>query len=81
MRPHVNKAFDAAIKRLGGPITAAKAMDITPAAVSRFATGDRPLPLERCVELEQLSGVACELLRPDKLKFWTYLRSTKRPEA
>lgn len=51
----------------GGHSAIARALGITRAAVSQWATGVRPIPEERCpaIECATSGAVTCEELRPD----------------
>lgn len=42
-------------------------IDAHSADMSRWVTGDRPVPIERCAAIERATGgiVKCEKLRPD----------------
>lgn len=52
---------------LGGQASLARAMGVQPPTVNQWAKGDRPIPAERCPQIEQLTkgSVRCEDLRPD----------------
>lgn len=60
---------------LGGQASLARAMGVQPPTVHQWAKGDRPIPAERCPQIEQLTrgGVRCEELRPDVN--WAVLRA------
>lgn len=51
-------------------------LDIPPVLISQWANGVRPIPAERCLEIEKITegAVMCEELRPDV--DWAYLRGT-----
>lgn len=74
-----NGALASAVDVLGGVSALATALDISSAAVHQWLNGDRPLPLERCAEIERMTNgtVTCEELRPDKADFFRHFRSTK----
>lgn len=59
---------------LGGQARLARAMGVQPPTVNQWVKGDRPIPAERCPQIEQLTkgGVKCEELRPDVN--WAVLR-------
>lgn len=52
----------------------AAALNVPPSRISEWRTGVRPVPAERCPEIEKATGgaVTCEELRPDV--DWAYLR-------
>lgn len=54
----------------------ARLLGVTPSTVNQWTTGYRPVPAERCPEIEKLTqgAVRCEELRPDV--DWAYLRGT-----
>lgn len=56
----------------------AKALDVVPSLVSMWATGNRKVPMEWCLEIEHLTAgqVTAEELRPDVK--WTRFRKPKR---
>lgn len=53
-----------------------RAIGVTPVLISQWANGHRPIPAERCPEIEKATSgeVTCEELRPDV--DWAYLRGT-----
>lgn len=65
-------AFEEAVTKFGGLSAMARHFNLTPWAVSKWKTR---VPAERCPELEKLTGIRCERLRPDI--DWAVLR---RPE-
>ncbi len=65
-------AFEEAVAKFGGLSALARHFNLTPWAVSKWKTR---VPAERCPELEKLTGIRCERLRPDI--DWAILR---RPE-
>ncbi|MGQ5524889.1 transcriptional regulator [Chitinimonas sp. PSY-7] len=54
-------------RMLGGQRVLAERMKVTPSTVSYWASGKYPVPVQRCIELEQLSGGCYKRhqLRPD----------------
>lgn len=56
-----------AIEILGGTNATARAIGVSAQAVSQWADGGRPVPIERCVEIERLTSgaVTRKDLRPD----------------
>jgi len=65
------------VKPAGAQAALARLLDVPPVLISQWVRGKRPIPLERCGEIEQAteSAVTCEEMRPDKVVLWTYLRS------
>lgn len=61
---------------VGGQTKLAKLLNVTPPAISQWVKGTRPVPAERCLEIERITGgvVRCEELRPDVN--WAVLRGT-----
>jgi len=68
----VKKAVDA----VGGVTALAKHLHVTPPTVHQWISGVRPIPAERCPQIERATGgaVRCEELRPDV--DWAVLRGT-----
>lgn len=66
---------------LEGQADLARAMQIKPSTVNQWIKGVRPVPAERCPQIERLTNgaVRCEELRPDV--DWAYLRKTVGGEA
>jgi DNA-binding transcriptional regulator YdaS (Cro superfamily) len=60
----------------GGQAALARILSVSPPTVNQWITGNRPIPLERCIEIEKATErqVRCEELRPDL--DWAYLRGT-----
>jgi DNA-binding transcriptional regulator YdaS (Cro superfamily) len=58
-----------------------RALGITPVLVSQWASKQRPVPAERCPEIEKATSgsVTCEELRPDI--DWAYIRGTSKEHA
>jgi DNA-binding transcriptional regulator YdaS (Cro superfamily) len=57
-------AIERACDALGGQVKLAKALGVTPQAVSQWVAKGR-VPPERCAEVERASGVGRHELRPD----------------
>lgn len=79
-----NNVFCAAVESIGGPASMAQRLEVTSTAVKQWMTGERPLPVERCADVERITAgrYSCEALRPDKRAFFEGLRGTKpTPEA
>ena len=62
----LNPAMDRAIRAVGVK-TLAEALGITTAALGQWKNGVRPVPAERCPQIERATNgaVKCEELRPD----------------
>lgn len=67
--------LDKAISAAGSAARLADALGVTPQVISNWAA--RGIPVERCLDIEQATGVSCEDLRPDKRAFFEGLRGTK----
>lgn len=61
-----------AINVAGSATALAKALGVTPQAVCFWRDGKREIPADKCPLIEQATGIACELLRPDVA--WGVLR-------
>ena len=48
--------IERACEALGGPSALARALGIKPPTVSEWRVGARPVPIERCVAIEQATG-------------------------
>lgn len=59
----------------------ADALRVSPVLISQWRNGGRPVPAERCPEIEQATNglVTCEELRPDVQ--WSVLRRTTAAAA
>ena len=68
--------IEVAIERAGGFSTFARALDLKSAAVARHWIRLQ-VPAAYCPDIEELTGVACEDLRPDVK--WYVLRGKARP--
>ena len=69
-----------AVESIGSQSGLAKALGVTQPTVSEWARGDRPVPIERCVEIEQATGGAVMRwdLRPDDWhRIWPELKARK----
>ena len=66
----------------GRAASLARHIGVSPVLISQWANGHRPVPAERCPEIEKATSgeVTCEELRPDV--DWAYLRgaNTKAKE-
>lgn len=58
-------------------------LKVSPGFISQIVTGRRPVPTERCSDIERATGglVTCEELRPDLAGHWAYLRGTAAKDA
>jgi DNA-binding transcriptional regulator YdaS (Cro superfamily) len=77
----MNEAVSTACRLVGTQAALARALGVTASTVGEWLHGARPVPLERCVDIERLTGVAGEVLRPDQAEFFAYLRSHPMPAA
>lgn len=70
----IQRACDAA----GSMSELARRIEVRPPTVHQWVTGLRPVPSERCPQIERVTGglVTCEELRPDLAEHWAYLRGT-----
>ena len=59
----------------------ARRINVKTPTVHQWVIGKRPVPSERCSEIERATdgAVTCEELRPDLAEHWAYLRSSKVP--
>lgn len=71
------EALKRACEIAGNQTALARKLDRTKAAVSRWLA--EQVPAEVCPEIERITGVPCEELRPDVN--WGVLRSQRRPRA
>lgn len=65
-----------AVEAVGNIATLARHLHVTPPTVHQWISGVRPIPAERCPQIERATGgaVRCEDLRPDV--DWAVLRSS-----
>jgi DNA-binding transcriptional regulator YdaS (Cro superfamily) len=75
------QALIQACKTVGGQAALARILAVKPPTVNQWIKGDRPVPADRCVDIEKATAgaVRCEDLRPDV--DWAYLRATDCPVA
>ena len=61
----------------GGQGRLAKLLGITSSTVNQWVTGKRPIPAERCIQIEKVTSraVVCEDLCPGS--DWSYIRAGK----
>jgi DNA-binding transcriptional regulator YdaS (Cro superfamily) len=69
---NLNPGIIEAIKLAGGVTKLADALGISTAAVYQMRDGTIKVPAERCVQIEALTGVRSEAMRPDV--DWSVLR-------
>lgn len=68
------KPIELAADAVGGAVKLADLLGVSIQALSNWKTRDS-VPADRCPDIEAITGIRCELLRPDVN--WTVLR--KRP--
>lgn len=63
----MKEAIQHAVSVLGGQSRLAAALGVTPPAIAEWRKGTRPVPLERCVQIERATSGAVRRwdLRPD----------------
>lgn len=71
------KPIESAIKQAGSVASLARGLQVTSQAVCFWRDEKRKIPADKCPEIEKLTGVRCEALRPDV--DWAYLRGTAKP--
>lgn len=71
-----NPALKEACINFGGQALMARYLGVSPPTINQWVSGVRPIPAERCLEIEKITKgvVTCEELRPDV--DWAYLRGT-----
>lgn len=71
-----NSALKKACLSFGGQALMARHLGVSPPTINQWVSGARPIPAERCLEIEKITegAVTCEELRPDV--DWAYLRGT-----
>lgn len=64
--------------QMGGFAALARLLEVSPPTVHQWASGARPVPADRCPQIERVTHgkVTCEDLRPDV--DWAYLRGTAK---
>jgi DNA-binding transcriptional regulator YdaS (Cro superfamily) len=75
----INRGIAQAIQELGSAAKLAEALNVKTAAVYMMANGKMQVPAERAVQIEALTGVPCEAMRPDV--DWSVLRSKALPKG
>ena len=75
----MNNAINRACEIIGSQAILAKMLGVHASLPSQWVNGHRPIPAERCIEIERATNgaVRCEDLRPDV--DWAYLRGTDCP--
>lgn len=73
----MNTPIEKACDKIGAA-NLARIIGVSPQAINEWKNGGRPIPLDRCVQIEQATNraVTCEQLRPDKAEYWAYLRAS-----
>jgi DNA-binding transcriptional regulator YdaS (Cro superfamily) len=68
-----------AIDHAGGVTALARKLDVSPPTVAQWASNTRPVPAERCPQIDRATSgaVRCEELRPDIE--WAVLRKAATP--
>ena len=75
-----NEAVLRAIEKAGSIKALASGLEVSSPTVHEWKVGGRKVPAERCPQIEALTGVRCEDLRPDVA--WAVLRqSAPAPET
>lgn len=77
---HICNAIKKASRSVGGQADLARLIGVAPSVVSHWVMGRRPIPAERCPDIEKATNgaVLCEDLCPNV--DWGYLR-TSRPQT
>ena len=70
-------AIERAIRAAGGCTALAMLLNVHKSLPSQWARRHRPIPAERCPDIERFTGVPCEELRPDLAEQWEYLRTSR----
>ena len=66
--------IETAIDKLGGVNAASRALAVTPSTVSEWVKGKRPIPADKCVVLERITGVSrIDLYAGDGNALWPEL--------
>ena len=68
---------------VGGQAELARLLGVSSPVVNQWVKGKRPIPLDRCVDIERMTSgrVTCEQLRPDKADAFLYLRTSEHIHA
>lgn len=76
-----NIAFEAVCKFAGSQKKLADRLGVTPGFISQVVNGRRPVPIEWCPVIEEMTGgmYLCEFLRPDVK--WGVVRRTAAAAA
>ena len=74
-------AIRKAVDLVGGNSKLSKLLSVRPPTVSQWISGVRQVPIERCIQIEDVTKgqVRCEDLRPDIN--WAVLRQTPQDKA
>lgn len=79
----MNEQTKKAVEILGGTIAAASKLGVKPPAVSDWLAKKRPIPIKRCVQIEELTqgAVTRRDLRPDDwAEIWPELAQPENKE-
>lgn len=79
----MNEQTKKAVEILGGTIAAASKLGVKPPAVSDWLAKKRPIPIKRCVQIEELTqgAVTRRDLRPDDwAEIWPELAQPESKE-
>jgi DNA-binding transcriptional regulator YdaS (Cro superfamily) len=63
--PIALEALREAVKTIGSQSATARLLDVTQGAVSKWLSGQKPLPAEHVLVVEEAAGVSKHRLRPD----------------
>ncbi|PZP97520.1 MAG: Cro/Cl family transcriptional regulator [Variovorax paradoxus] len=77
----MNVAVFEACRRVGTQAALARALAVKPSTVNEWCLDESRVPVGRCVDIERITGIPCEALRPDLVEFFTYLRTHPIPVA
>jgi len=78
------RLIQSACDKVGGQASLARLLGVAPPTVQQWRTGERPVPIERCVAIERATSgaVTRQDLRPDDYwLIWPDLPAPKRPKA
>lgn len=72
--------IETACEIAGGGAALARLLEVSHPTVSQWINGTRPVPTNRCVEIEQQTGVSRRALRPqDWWRIWPELVDDEHP--
>lgn len=75
-----NPAIRTAAEAVGGIPRLAQLLGVAEGTIYQWASGDRPVPFPRAIEIDRLTqgAVRCERIVPDAAKLVKYLRASGR---